>query len=214
MVCMQVAIVYESLFGNTHEVADAVAQGIRQAEPDAQVTCLRVEDATPEETVGADLLVVGGPTHMLGMSTSMSRSMGLHADRTELSEHTESGEPVLSAEPGAEGPGLRSWFHDLPKAAKGRQAAAFDTRAGTAMAGGAAHGIAHRLRRHGYEVVSEPRASSSSVPRGRSGPASTTGPGSGAQRSPAGRPPTPRSRRAGPEGLVVPGQDVGDSAWS
>lgn len=153
---MQVAIVYESLFGNTHEIAGAVAQGVRDAEPDAQVTCLPVEDAAPEEIIGVDLLVVGGPTHMHGMSTSMSRSMGLHADRTELTEHREGGEPVLSAEPGAEGPGLRTWFHDLPKAAKGRQAAAFDTRGDSKLAGGAGHGIAHRLRRHGYELVAEP----------------------------------------------------------
>jgi hypothetical protein len=153
---MQVAIVYESLFGNTHEIAEAVAQGVREAEPDAHVSCLRVEDAAPEEIIGADLLVVGGPTHMRGMSTSMTRSMGLRADHTELTEHPEGGEPALTAEPGAEGPGLRTWFTDLPKAAKGRQAAAFDTRAGTALAGGAGHGIAHRLRRHGYELVAEP----------------------------------------------------------
>ena len=153
---MQVAVVYESLFGNTHEIADAVARGVREAEPDAHVTCLPVEDAGPEETIGVDLLVVGGPTHLRGMSTSMSRSMSLHADHTELTEHPDGGPPALSAEPGAEGPGLRTWFHSLPKAAKGRQAAAFDTRAGTTLAGGAGHGIAHRLRRHGYELIAEP----------------------------------------------------------
>ena len=27
---------------------------------------------------------------------------------------------------------------------------------GAALAGGAAHGIAHRLRRHGYDLVAEP----------------------------------------------------------
>lgn len=153
---MDVAVVYESLFGNTHEIAEAVAQGVRAAEPDARVTCLPVEDAGPQQIVGADLLVVGGPTHMLGMSTAMSRSMGLRADRTELTEHPGGGAPVLSAEPGAEGPGLRTWFQDLPKTSPGRLAAAFDTRSGAALAGGAGHGIAHRLRRHGYELVAEP----------------------------------------------------------
>jgi hypothetical protein len=153
---MQVAIVFESMFGNTHEVAQAIAQGVREAVPEAQVDSLAVADAGLEEIIGADLLVVGGPTHMLGMSTSMSRSMGLRSDRTELTEHPDGGAPVLTAEPGAEGPGLRTWFHDLPKAAEGRQAAAFDTRLATPMAGGAAHGIAHRLRRHGYELVAAP----------------------------------------------------------
>jgi hypothetical protein len=156
LVPMRVAIVYESLFGNTHEVAAAVAQGVREAEPDARVTCLPVEDAGLEEIIGADLLVVGGPTHMLGMSTAMSRSMELRADRTELTEHPDGAAPALSAEPGAEGPGLRTWFQDLPKASPGRQAAAFDTRANTALPGGAGHGIAHRLRRHGYELIADP----------------------------------------------------------
>jgi len=154
---MQVAIVYESLFGNTHQLAEAVAEGVREAEPAARVSCLAVEDAAPEEILGADLLVVGGPTQMLGMSTHMSRSMVLHADKTELSEPVaDGGAPALSAEPGAEGPGLRAWFHELPKAPRGRQAAAFDSRLATALAGGAAHGIAHRLRRHGYEMVCDP----------------------------------------------------------
>lgn len=153
---MQVAIVYESLFGNTREIADAVAQGVREAAPDARISCLRVEDAALEEIIDADLLVVGGPTHMRGLSTSMSRSMGLHADKTELTEHPDGGPAAVSVEPGAEGPGLRTWFQDLPKTAKGSQAAAFDTRLGAALAGGAGHGIAHRLRRHGYELVAEP----------------------------------------------------------
>jgi hypothetical protein len=59
-------------------------------------------------------------------------------------------------EPGAEGPGVRDWFGDLPKAMKGTKAAAFDTRGDARMAGGAAHGIARRLRHHGYDLVAEP----------------------------------------------------------
>ena len=154
---MQVAIVYESLFGNTHQVAAAVAEGVREAEPEARVSCLAVGDALPEEILGADLLVVGGPTQMLGMSTHMTRSMVLHSDETELTEPVAAGAaPPLTTESGAEGPGLRAWFHDLPKAPRGRQAAAFDTRLATALAGGAAHGIDHRLRRHGYEMVCDP----------------------------------------------------------
>jgi hypothetical protein len=51
---------------------------------------------------------------------------------------------------------LREWFHQLPKAKEGGQAAAFDTRLGSALAGGAAYGIAHRLHKHGYYVVKNP----------------------------------------------------------
>ena len=151
---MNIVIVYESLFGSTHEVADAVAEGAAQARPDATVTCLPVADATPERTADADLLLVGGPTHMHGMTSHMSRSMGL---KTEAKEHAEQGttgehEPEMDVE----SPGLRDWFHDLPKAGEGRRAAAFDTRADFRLAGGAAKGIARRLHRHGYALAAEP----------------------------------------------------------
>jgi hypothetical protein len=56
----------------------------------------------------------------------------------------------------AEGPGVREWFDGLPKVEAGGQAAAFDTRLPSGLAGGAARGIAHRLRRHGYHLVSDP----------------------------------------------------------
>ncbi|MET0764637.1 MAG: hypothetical protein ABWY29_07205 [Blastococcus sp.] len=150
---MEIAVVYESLFGSTHEVADAIAEGVGEAMPDATVTCLRVADAAPDRVVPADLLFVGGPTHMHGMSSHMSRKLGLQSEVKKRTEHGDAAghEP----EPEAESPGLRDWFHQLPKAPEGRFAAAFDTRLGNRLAGGASSGIAHRLRRDRYEVVGE-----------------------------------------------------------
>ena len=68
---MKALIVYESMYGNTH----AVAAGLG---PEAEV------DICPVHAVGTvpadlDLLVVGGPTHMHGLSTAMSRSMAANA---------------------------------------------------------------------------------------------------------------------------------------
>jgi len=147
---MNVVVLYESMFGNTHQVAEAVAEGVRRAAPDAQVTCVSVAEANPDTVRAADLVVVGGPTHMRGMTSGMTRKMGLAAEekKDEAERH--------ETEPGAEGPGVRDWFDDLPKAGKGSRAAAFDTRADMRLAGGAAHGIARRLRRHGYQLVGEP----------------------------------------------------------
>ena len=57
---MKVTIVYESMFGNTHEVAQAIGDGVREAYPDADIQCVPVGEASAE--VGStDLLVVGGP---------------------------------------------------------------------------------------------------------------------------------------------------------
>jgi hypothetical protein len=147
---MRVAVVFESLFGNTHEVADAIAQGVTEADPDAQVELLRVGEADPERAAAADLLIVGGPTHIRGMTTGFTRKMGVSAEAKKSPDESQ------EVEPGAEGPGLRDWFHGLPTAAGPRRAAAFDTRIGAPMAGGAARGIASRLRHHGYELITDP----------------------------------------------------------
>jgi hypothetical protein len=148
---MRVVVVYESLFGNTRRAAEAIAEGIRQAVAGANVSCVRATEANRDVAVGADLLVVGGPTHLCGLSSGVSRKLGLEAKQAAAAK--EAGHPV---EPGACGPGLRDWFMTLPKAANGSLGAAFDTRADSWVAGGAADGIASRLRRLGYELVAEP----------------------------------------------------------
>jgi Flavodoxin len=149
---MKVTIVYESMFGNTHEVAQAIGDGIRNAQPDADVQCVAVPDASPELIESTDLLVVGGPTHIRGMTSGFSRKIGVSGEE----KAEAAGEPTHDLEEDAEGPGVREWFDGLPKLKAGGQAAAFDTRLASAMAGGAARGIARRLRRHGYRVLGEP----------------------------------------------------------
>jgi hypothetical protein len=149
---MKVTIVYESMFGNTHEVAQAIGDGVREAHPDADVECLAVADASPELIKSTDLLVVGGPTHIRGMTSGFSRKMGVSSEEKAEAK----GEPPHDMEEDAEGPGVREWFDSLPKVEDGGQAAAFDTRLDYAMAGGAARGIARRLRKHGYHMVGDP----------------------------------------------------------
>ncbi|MEU6973929.1 flavodoxin domain-containing protein [Kitasatospora aureofaciens] len=149
---MHTVIVYESMYGDTREIAEAIAEGIHQADPTAAVDCLPVAEADRETTRSADLLVVGGPTHMHGMSSGLSRRMAVAAEA-----HRQDREPAAAeARETAEGPGLRAWFHDLPQAGSGACAAAFDTRVDMPRAGGAANGIARRLSGHHYEMVAEP----------------------------------------------------------
>jgi hypothetical protein len=154
MVDMEIAVVFESMYGVTHEVAEAIAEGLAEGRPAASVRCLRVADAEPSRVAAADLLVVGGPTHMRGMSSGMTRKM---AAKMEHQKEHDGGAPLgHGLEPGAEGEGLRNWFHELPKTSRVRHATAFDTRGEGPMVGGAATGIAHRLERHGYELVADP----------------------------------------------------------
>jgi hypothetical protein len=85
------------------------------------------------------------------MTSGFSRKMGISGEQKAEAK----GEAPHDLEPDAEGPGLREWFNGLPKV-DGGQAAAFDTRLGSSMAGGAARGIARRLRKHGYDLLNDP----------------------------------------------------------
>jgi Flavodoxin len=142
---MKAVVVYESMYGNTHLVADAVASGLGGAEGD--VVVVAVERAGADVLAGADLVVVGGPTHVHGMSRESTRKAALETARKDDS---------LAVDPDAEGPGLRDWFDRLQSLpARG---AAFDTRmeGPAAFTGRASKGIAKRLRNHGCSLVVEP----------------------------------------------------------
>ena len=112
---MRALVVYESMFGNTHAVATGIAAGLRATH---EVTLVPVTRATREMARTADLIVVGGPTHLHGMSTKTSRRSA-----TETARKQGSG---LTVDPDADGPGLRSWLGQLPIA--GVPVASFDTR--------------------------------------------------------------------------------------
>ena len=51
---MKISIVYESMLGNTHHVAQAIADGVRETHPDADVQCLLVGVALPEQVESTD----------------------------------------------------------------------------------------------------------------------------------------------------------------
>jgi len=148
---VDVIVVYESIFGNTRVIAEAVADGVREADPDARVTVLRSAEATPDKIGNAALVVAGGPTHMGGMSKAPVRQKVLRAANAAAG----SGNPA-GAGPEASGPGVREWLDTLPRQPRGHKAAAFDTRYPFPLAGGAARAIARGLRRHGYDVVARP----------------------------------------------------------
>src|SRR4051812_46798996 len=71
---VRAVVLYESLFGNTRLIAEAVADGLRAARPDAAVECRGVDETgnLPEHL---DLLVLGAPTHFWGLTRTLSRTM-------------------------------------------------------------------------------------------------------------------------------------------
>jgi Flavodoxin len=144
---MRALIVYESMYGNTHAVADHIAEGLS---PLFDTTVVPVSGATPHLVAATDLLVVGGPTHVHGMSRKTTRTAARDAAEKDAG---------LELDPEAEGPGLRDWFDDIEDGHR-IAAAAFDTRidAPAALTGRAAKGIARRLKDHGFQLVVKPES--------------------------------------------------------
>jgi NAD(P)H dehydrogenase (quinone) len=62
-------VVYDSKTGNTEKMAKAIAEGMKESALDVEVK--RVDDASPEDLVGADVIVLGSPTRFASMSSKM-----------------------------------------------------------------------------------------------------------------------------------------------
>lgn len=132
---MSALVVFESMFGSTREVAEAVAQGLGEHVP---VRCVEVSawaarpgsrTLPPEVT----LLVVGAPTHAFSLSRASTR-----ADAA-----GQAGGSVVSS-----GVGLREWLDRLSLPTGGLPVAAFDTKVRKPVLPGSAASAAEKRLRH------------------------------------------------------------------
>jgi hypothetical protein len=141
-------VVYESMYGNTHVVAEAIGDGLQGS---AEVAVVPVGDADRALLEGADLVVVGGPTHAHSMTRPTTRKAAIDDAHDHPDKH-------LTVDPDAEGDGVREWLAALGEL--GGRAAAFDTRIDgpPVLTGRASKGIAKRLREHGFALVTEPES--------------------------------------------------------
>jgi len=141
---MKVLVVYESMYGNTAAVGEAIAAALRGQ--GLEVDDSLVSRIEPAVAAGVDLLIVGGPTHIHGMSRAGTRKTATEDEKNTFAEATLT-------------PGLREWMDGLPSGTE-RLAAAFDTRIDkpALITGSAAKGIAKRLERHGYRLVVGPES--------------------------------------------------------
>jgi len=64
---IQVLVTYHSLSGNTEQMAEAVAEGVKSV-PGAAVTMKRVGEVTAEDLFSCDAVIVGSPVYWSNMS--------------------------------------------------------------------------------------------------------------------------------------------------
>jgi len=142
-------IIYESMYGNTRAVAEAIGAGLKDS--GASVTIAHAARVTAVQTAAADLVVVGGPTHAWGMTRPSTRRSAVDA------AHKSSGHD-RPLEEDAAGKGLREWIADVSGHAAVKPFVAFDTRrrAPLGLSGSAARTIDRHLRRLGWPRIQRP----------------------------------------------------------
>ena len=143
---MRAMVVYESMFGNTRRVAEAIADALSGV---MEVRLLRADTARDVDLEGSDLVVVGAPTHAWGMPRPGTRKGTPNYVRKSGSD--------LVLEPGAASrPGVREWLDTIGTARV--LGAAFDTRfrGPAALTGSASTGIVKSLTSHGLVMALAP----------------------------------------------------------
>jgi|SRR5947207_10062009 len=128
-------VIFESMFGNTRTIAEAVAEGLSSG----FVTEITEVSLAPRIAEDVSLVVVGGPTH----------AFGLTRPRTRQDAATQTDGPLVSPSGG-----VREWLEAAERPRSGLGAVAFDTRIDKPrVPGSAARGVEKRLRRLGFRVV-------------------------------------------------------------
>ncbi|HEY9478013.1 MAG TPA: flavodoxin domain-containing protein [Microbacteriaceae bacterium] len=131
---MRALVVYESLWGNTEQVARAIATEFGLVMPVDIVD----SDAAPDTVDAYDFVAVGGPTHAFSMSRLSTR-------REAVGQH---------GAPGAPERGIREWLAGLGATSRRSRAITFDTRVNAPrLPGSAAKAAKYELRSLGLEVV-------------------------------------------------------------
>ncbi|GAB3043837.1 flavodoxin family protein [Parafrigoribacterium mesophilum] len=144
---MHAIVVYESMYGNTRHVAEAIGRGL---DVSGTVRVVPISMAGEIEPSDYDLIVVGGPTHVHGMSRESTRQAA--------EEAAMASDGNLAMEPDSTSEGVREWLGS--RSGMTGRAAAFDTRldAVPLLTGRASKGIAKLLRSGGFTLVAEPES--------------------------------------------------------
>lgn len=138
-------IVFESFFGNTRRVAEAIADGMQEHLSAGLVDVRQAKPAGHHQ-----VLVVGAPTH--------AHSLSRPASRREAEIWARDPGKHLVLEHGSQETGIREWIETGPTATFGY--AAFDTRVDMPriFTGSAAAAIAKRLQKTGRRELVRPES--------------------------------------------------------
>jgi hypothetical protein len=133
---LKALIVYESMFGNTEQVARAVADGLGEY---LDVQVVEVADAPAPIADLLDLVVVGGPTHAFSMSRPGTREDARRQGATQGEAST----------------GIREWLTHLHAGPHSEVVATFDTRVEKVrhLPGSAARAARKAVKKLGYTEV-------------------------------------------------------------
>lgn len=133
---MRVMVVYESIWGNTEQIAREIAAGIGGE----SVEVVDAASAPPAIDDDVDLLVVGGPTHAFSMSSASTRESARQQGATRI--------PAS---------GIREWLERLSAPARAIPVATFDTRVvSPRLPGSAAKKAMKKLVALGFRPVAKP----------------------------------------------------------
>jgi len=133
---MRVMVVYESIWGNTEQIAREIAAGIGGE----TVEVVDAASAPPVVDSDVDLLVVGGPTHAFSMTSASTRESARQQGATRI--------PAS---------GIREWLERLSSPGKAIPVATFDTRTvSPRLPGSAAKKAMKRLVGLGFRPAAKP----------------------------------------------------------
>jgi len=133
---MRVMVVYESIWGNTEQIAREIAAGIGGE----TVEVVDAASAPPVVDSDVDLLVVGGPTHAFSMTSASTRESARQQGATRI--------PAS---------GIREWIERLSSPGKAVPVATFDTRTvSPRLPGSAAKKAMKRLVGLGFRPAAKP----------------------------------------------------------
>jgi hypothetical protein len=135
-IIMRALVIYESIWGNTEQLAREVAAGIGNG-----TTVVDAASAPAKLDADLDLLVVAGPTHAFSMSTPSTRESASKQGADHIPER-----------------GIREWIDAQPSPGSAIPVATFDTRVvSPRLPGSAAKKAMKRLVAQGFRPIAKPK---------------------------------------------------------